>query len=115
VSRYLVDKFLYQVDRNEAWVAAYRTDPAAFVEQWEANQASKLFEGEYTTAHRFTDEERTALKERDVERLYVMGAHPFILWTLMLPILEKDFPSFPALVQAYNARIQPHGRPDFRT
>lgn len=115
MSRYLVDKFLYQVDRSEAWEAAYREGPAAFVQDWEENEAGKLFEGEYTTAHRFTEEERTALVGKDFERLYALGAHPFILWTLMLPIYQKDEPNFFEFVQKYNAKIRPYGRPDFAT
>jgi hypothetical protein len=55
------------------------------------------------------------LAERDFEKLYAMGAHPFILWTLMLPVYEKEFPNFRALVDHYNSKIRPHGRPDFGT
>lgn len=115
MSRYLVNKFIYQVDRNEAALKAYIKDPAAFVAKWEEQEANKLNEAEETSCHHFTEEERKALAGRDFEKLYAMGAHPFILWTLMLPVLEKEFPNFRALVDYYNAKIRPHGRPDFGT
>jgi len=116
MSRYLVDKFIYRVDRSEAALKAYMEDPAGFVARWEREEGAKLNEsGETTSCHKFTDEERKALAERDFEKLYAMGAHPFILWTLMLPVLEKQFPNFRALVDFYNSKIKPYGRPGFGT
>lgn len=115
MSRYLIDKFLYQVDRDEASLKAYIENPAVFVARWEKEKAHKIHEAEETSGHQFTEEERRALIERDFEKLYAMGAHPFILWTLMLPAWEKEFPNFRALVDHYNSKIRPHGRPDFGT
>lgn len=115
MSRYLVDKFIYRVDRNEAALKAYMADPAGFVARWEKEEGPKLNESEETSCHKFTDEERKALAERDFEKLYAMGAHGFLLWTMMLPVLEKEFPNFRALVDHYNSKIRPYGRPDFRT
>jgi hypothetical protein len=115
MSRYLVDKFLYRVDRSEAALKAYMENPAAFVAKWEEEEAHQLNDAEQTSAHRFTEEERKALAERDFEKLYATGAHPFILWTVMLPVLEKDFSNFRALVDYYNSKIRPYGRPDFST
>jgi hypothetical protein len=115
MSKYLVDKFLFRVDRDEAALKAYKENPVAFVAMWEEEQGPKLNESEETSAHRFTEEERRALAERDFEKLYAMGAHPFLLWTLMLPVFEKEFPSFRALVDHYNSKIRPYGRPDFGT
>lgn len=115
MSKYLVDKFLYRVDRDEAALKAYIENPVAFVAMWEEEQGAKLNESEETSGHRFTEEERRALAERDFEKLYAMGAHPFLLWTLMLPVYEKEFANFRALVDHYNSKIRPHGRPDFGT
>jgi hypothetical protein len=115
MSRYLVDKFIYRVDRNEEALKAYMKDPAGFVARWEREEGPKLNELEETSGHKFTDEERKALAERDFVKLYTIGAHPFILWTLMLPVYEKEFPNFRALVDFYNSRIKPYGRPDFGT
>jgi hypothetical protein len=115
MSRYLVDKFIYRVDRNEVSLKAYMADPAGFVTKWEKEEAPRLNESEETSCHKFTDEERKALAERDFEKLYAMGAHPFMLVTLMIPMLEPEFPNFRAFVDFYNAKIKPYGRPDFST
>lgn len=115
MSRYLVDKFLYRVDRSDGALEEYIKDPAGFVLKWEETEGPQLNEAERTSGHHFTDEERTALAERDYEKLYALGAHPFILWTFMLPVFEKEFPSFRDLVDHYNSKIRPYGRPDFAT
>lgn len=115
MSRYLVDKFIYRVDRNEGMLKAYMADPAGFVAKWEKEEANKLNESETTSGHKLTDEERKALAERDFEKLYAMGVHGFLLWTMMLPVLEPEFPNFRALVDFYNSKIKPYGRPDFST
>ncbi len=115
MSRYLVDKFLYRVDRNELALQEYIRDPAGFVVRWEENEGPRLADAETTSGHRFSDEERTALATRDFEKLYALGAHPFILWTLMLPVYEREITSFPELVRWYNDKIRPYGRPDYAT
>ena len=115
MSRYLVDKFLYQVDRDESELKAYMENPAVYVANWEKEGGPWLNTVEQTSCHSFTEEERTALAQRDFEKLYALGAHPFILWTVMLPIYENEFPNFRALVDYYNNKIRPHGRPGFST
>jgi hypothetical protein len=115
VSRYLVDKFLYRVDRSEADLNAYMSDPAGFVARWEETEGPRLDEVERTSGHRFTEYERAALKARDYEKLYAMGAHPFILWTIMLPVYLPGAAGFQQLAQEYKDRIRPYGRPDFAT
>jgi hypothetical protein len=114
VSRYLVDKFLYRVDRDPSWVELYMSDPARCVAEWERAEAN-MIGTERTTAHSFTAEERAALVARDYVTLYAMGAHPFVLWTLFIPILEGSYPSPKAMQDAYAKKISPFGRPDFRT
>ena len=42
MSKYLLDKFLYTVDRDPALVERYRTDPAGTVEWWEREMANSL-------------------------------------------------------------------------
>jgi hypothetical protein len=32
---------------------------------------------------------------------------------MMLAVLEPEFPNFRALVDYYNSKIKPYGRPDF--
>jgi hypothetical protein len=93
VSKYLLDKFLYTVDRDPELVERYREDPAGFVEWWEAELANKLMNctlDERSTWQRFTDEERTALREHDHVKLFGLGAHPFLTLTLFIAMFERD-------------------------
>ena len=93
MSRYLLDKFLYTVDRDPELVERYREDPAGTVEWWEREMANKLLNchgAEDSTWQRFTDEERTALREHDHVTLFGMGAHPFLTLTLFIAMFERD-------------------------
>jgi hypothetical protein len=42
MSRYLLDKFLYTVDRDPDLVERYREDPAGTVAWWEAEMANTI-------------------------------------------------------------------------
>jgi hypothetical protein len=93
MSKYLLDKFLYTVDRDPDLVERYRDDPAATVTWWEAEMANKLLNctsGEKTTWLAFTDDERRALREHDHVALFGMGAHPFLTLTLFIAMFERD-------------------------
>lgn len=93
MSKYLLDKFLYTVDRDPELVERYREDPAGTVAWWEAELANKLLNctsDERTTWLAFTEEERTALRERDHVALFGLGAHPFLTLTLFIAVFERD-------------------------
>jgi hypothetical protein len=93
MSRYLLDKFLYTVDRDPELVERYRTDPIGTVEWWEAEMANTLLNctaAERTTWLAFTEDERTALREHDHVALFGMGAHPFLTLTLFIAMFERD-------------------------
>jgi hypothetical protein len=93
VSKYLLDKFLYTVDRDPQLVERYRTDPAGTVTWWEAEMANTLLNcisAERTTWLSFTDQERTALREHDHVALFELGAHPFLTLTLFIAMFERD-------------------------
>ena len=93
MSRYLLDKFLYTVDRDPELVERYREDPVGTVEWWEAERAGQLLNcttDERTTWLSFTDEERRALREHDHVALFGMGAHPFLTLTLFIAMFERD-------------------------
>jgi hypothetical protein len=93
VSRYLLDKFLYTVDRDPELVERYREDPAGTVSWWEAELANKLLNcsaAEASTWLEFTEEERRALREHDHVALFGMGAHPFLTLTLFIAMFERD-------------------------
>ena len=93
MSKYLVDKFLYSVDRDPELVERYREDPAGTVAWWEAEKAGLILNclvDERTTWLSFTDEERRALAEHDHVALFSLGAHPFLTLTLFIAMFERD-------------------------
>jgi hypothetical protein len=94
MSKYLVDKFLYTVDRDPELVLRYKDDPAGTVAWWEAEQAGRLLNcatAEATTWLSFAEEERTALVEHDYPKLFDLGAHPFLTLTLFIAMFEHDY------------------------
>jgi hypothetical protein len=93
VSRYLVNKFLYTVDRDPELVERYRDDPRGTVAWWESERANALLNchsGEATTWLGFADDERDALNTHDYVRLFELGAHPFLTLTLFIAMFERD-------------------------
>ena len=93
MSRYLIDKFLYTVDRDPELVERYREDPRGTVTWWAAERANVVLNchsGEASTWLRFTDEEREALAGHDHVKLFELGAHPFLTLTLFIAMFERD-------------------------
>ena len=93
MSRYLVDKFLYTVDRDPELVERYRDEPAETVAWWEAERANVILNvpaAERSTWLAFTDEERDALVRQDHVALFGLGAHPFLTLTLFIAMFERD-------------------------
>ena len=94
MSKYLLNKFLYTVDRDPELVERYRVDPRGTVEWWEAERANLLLNchgAEASTWLRFTDAERAALSTHDYPALFEMGAHPFLTLTLFIAMFERDY------------------------
>ena len=93
MSKYLLDKFLFTVDRDPALVERYREDPPGTVTWWEREEANRILNctaQERSTWLAFTDEERTALATHDHVTLFAMGAHPFLTLTLFIAMFERD-------------------------
>jgi hypothetical protein len=93
VSKYLLDKFLFTVDRDPDLVERYRTDPARCVADWEQQYANALLNchpGERSTWLAFEPAEREALSTHDHVALFSMGAHPFLTLTLFIALFERD-------------------------
>jgi hypothetical protein len=93
MSKYLLDKFLYTVDRDPELVERYREDPVGTVTWWEAEMANTILNvipAEKSTWLEFTEEERTALREHDHVALFQLGAHPFLTLTLFIAMFERD-------------------------
>lgn len=114
MSRYLVNKFLFTVDRDPELVERYRADPAGTVAWWEAERANQLLnavESEASTWLEFTEEERTALAEQDHVALFGLGAHPFLTLTLWIAMFERDATEPLAMQLDYAAKLSHIGRP----
>ena len=93
MSKYLLDKFLFTVDRDPDLVERYRDDPAGTVAWWEAEMANLLLNchtDERSTWLAFTAEEREALVRHDHVALFGLGAHPFLTLTLFIAMFERD-------------------------
>jgi hypothetical protein len=120
MSRYLVNKFLFTVDRDPELVERYRGDPAGTVAWWEAERANQLLnsiDAEATTWLEFTADERAALGAHDHVALFEMGAHPFLTLTLWIAMFERDHSEPLAMQLDYAAKLahvtQPY--PDIST
>jgi hypothetical protein len=94
MSKYLLNKFLFTVDRDPALVERYRDDPASTVAWWEAEVANRILNchnDESSTWLRFDDAERAALAALDHPALFRLGAHPFLTLTLFIAMFERDY------------------------
>ncbi|NEK56737.1 hypothetical protein GCU56_02450 [Geodermatophilus sabuli] len=94
MSRYYVNKFLFQADRSPELLAAYKADPVAALARWEEDHGRWLDKNatvERTTWLAFTDEERRALEEHDHVALFELGAHWFPTLQVFVGMHEKDY------------------------
>ena len=110
MSKYLLNKFLYTVDRDPELVERYRGDPAGTVDWWEreiANSVLNCHVAEKSTWLAFEAEERRALREHDHVALFRMGAHPFLTLTLCIAMFERDYEE-PLGYQLYYAQMLKH-------
>jgi hypothetical protein len=108
VSKYLLNKFLYTVDRDPELVERYRADPRGTVEWWEAELACAILNApraENSTWLRFDDAEREALATHDHVRLFELGAHPFLSLTLFIAMFERDYPEPLAFQRKFGADL----------
>jgi hypothetical protein len=108
MSKYLLNKFLFTVDRDPALVEQYRSDPAGTVEWWEQNLGPRILncvEEESTTWTSFTPVEREALRSHDYATLFELGAHPFLTLTLWIAMFERDYEEPLGIQLAYAAGL----------
>jgi hypothetical protein len=93
MSKYLLNKFLFTVDRDPELVERYREDPRGTVTWWEAGRANLILNctaGESSSWLRFEEDEREALAAHDYPKLFELGAHPFLTLTLFIAMFERD-------------------------
>jgi hypothetical protein len=114
MSKYLVDKFLYTVDRDPELVERYRDDPRGTVDWWERERANAVLNChvvEASTWLRFTDDERAALATHDHVKLFELGAHPFLTLTLFIAMFERDATEPLQYQLAFAARLKHFAMP----
>lgn len=120
MSKYLLDKFLFTIDRDPDLVERYREDPAGTVQWWEAGYANRILncvDGESSSWLAFDEVERAALAGHDYPKLFELGAHPFLTLTLFIAMFERDYDE-PLGFQLEYARQLAHVRlpyPDIAT
>jgi hypothetical protein len=93
MSKYLVNKFLFTVDRDPELTERYRDDPRGTVAWWETALGPAILNchaRESTTWLTFTPAEREALATHDHVALFELGAHPFLTLTLFIALFERD-------------------------
>ena len=92
MSRYLLDKFLFTVDRDPELVERYRDDGRhghGGRRTWPALLGCPPLEA--STWQELTAEEREALTSHDYAALFRLGAHPFLTLTLFIAMFERDY------------------------
>ncbi|HKD90025.1 MAG TPA: hypothetical protein VKB62_15960 [Streptosporangiaceae bacterium] len=108
MSKYLLDKFLFTIDRDPALVERYRQDPRGTVTWWESEQAGLILNchgQERSTWPGFTDAEREALTTHDYVMLFALGAHNFLLLTLFIALFERDYAEPLAFQREFASRL----------
>ena len=108
MSKYLVNKFLYTVDRDPDLVERYREDPRGTVTWWETEQANLLLNcpgAERSTWLEFTGDEREALAGHDYVKLFELGAHNFLTLTLFIALFERDYDAPLGFQREYATRL----------
>jgi hypothetical protein len=108
VSKYLLNKFLFTIDRDPELVERYRDDPRGTVAWWEAERANMILgchAGERSTWLAFTGAEREALATHDYVTLFELGAHNFLTLTLFIALFERDYDEPLAFQREYAARL----------
>jgi hypothetical protein len=108
MSKYLLNKFLYTVDRDADLVERYRADPRGTVEWWETERANAILNvpsGERSTWLKLDETEREALATHDYVKLFELGAHPFLSLTLFIALFERDYDEPLAFQKLYAQKL----------
>jgi hypothetical protein len=93
MSKYFVNKFLFQVSRNPALLAGYIVNPSLLVARWERDHGRRLGSGnsvEKSDWLSFTSLEREALSTHDYVSLFECGAHFVLTSAVFMAVLEQD-------------------------
>ena len=93
MSKYLLNKFLFTVDRDPELVERYRETRAAPSPGGRPSARTSILNcpgGEAQHLAGVHDAEREALATHDYPALFELGAHPFLTLTLFIAMFERD-------------------------
>jgi len=113
MSRYMLNKLLWEVESDNEHLASFKQDPAGFVASWELMAATP--QPPYPVGGTLTAEERQACITVDYAALYSMGAHPYLLWHFIRAVLVPDLMTVEELSDALKQAVAPLDRPGFTT
>lgn len=108
MSKYLLNKFLFTIDRDPELVERYREDPRGTVTWWEAERANTILgciDPEKSTWLKLADAEREALATHDYVALFELGAHTFLVLTLFIALFERDYEEPLAFQREFAAKL----------
>ena len=111
MSRYMINKLLWEVERSGESLDAFIEDSVGFIDRWERTEPVPP----YPSGGTLTSEERTAFERWDYASLYQMGAHPFLLWQFTRAVWVPARMGAGELTDAYRSAVAEHGYPDFAT
>jgi hypothetical protein len=109
----MVNKVMWEVDRSDASLEAFKTDPDAFLDAWVTIGQRRL--SPYPEGGSLTAVEWDALAAHDYGDLYAMGVNPFLLWQFARSVSVPDEMTGEELISSFREAVEPHGYPDFHT
>ena len=113
MSRYMLDKLLWQIDRDDEALEAYLADPAGYVAAWERSAAEPR--PPHPDGGTLTAEERAAVVAVDAPAMYELGAHPYLLWHYVRSVILEPGMSPEQLDGDFKAGIRDRHPPDLTT
>ncbi len=109
----MVNKAMWEVDASDANLAAFKADPARFLDDWVAAARDPV--PPFPSGGSLTPREREALVSLDFGALYAMGANPYILWQFARAVSVPERATNEELMASFRDAVAPHGYPDFAT
>ena len=111
MSKYMINKLLWEVEASEESLSAFIEDSRSFIDRWERTEPLPP----YPSGGTLISEERIAFESWDYASLYRMGAHPFLLWQFALAVWVPNRMEAHEFIAAYRIGVAEHGHPDFAT
>ena len=112
MTRYVVNKVMWEIDRSDQDVAAFKNDPYGFLAAWEVRAAAP--QPPLPGGGTLTDAERKALATGDYGSLYAMGVNPYLLWQFARSVSVPET-GVEELIVSFREAVEPYGYPDFHT